>query len=115
MISWLDAWLAALDRAARGLGPMDVAPIAITIAVDGELYHLVWDGQHGRAGRGRAPHETLELSLNRASADAIRSGELNAQRAFVGGAIRARGRTDRLIDSQPLIEALADQIEVIDA
>jgi predicted lipid carrier protein YhbT len=56
---------------------------------------------------GGSPDASLRLASDRATAEAIHTGELSAQRAFLDGALRIGGDISRLIAHRSALDAVA--------
>ena len=67
-------------------------------------WHITLTGGRAIVGAGENPAATLRLTSDRATAEAIHSGRLSAQRAFLDGALRIGGDIGQLITNR---EALA--------
>lgn len=85
--------------------------VALTQVVTGTphgdvTYHLeVRDGA-ASFGIGEAPHEDVRFTESWDTAVAVSTGALNAQEAFIKGAIRFTGDHQRLIDAADVFAAL---------
>ena len=108
-------WLAALgEEVERSDALREVAAgrrLAVTqIVTDGPegdvSYHLDVDDGTVRFGPGPADDEQLRFMQDWDTAVAVATGELNAQEAFIGGRIRLTGDQQKLLDSQPVFQAL---------
>lgn len=109
-----DAWIAALDAAARDRPSSDDDPLAaVTLTID----HVIVDGPHWRlsidAGAlsvTAAPEgdPDVRLTSDRATAAAIASGQRAALDAFIAGDLRLGGDVRRLIDERAALEAMGD-------
>jgi hypothetical protein len=110
-LEWIDALSSEVSDSAsmrsaaagRELGVTQV----VTDGPEGEVtYHLqVGDGT-ARFGAGPAEPEDVRFVQDWDTAVAVAVGELNAQEAFVGGRIRLSGDQQKLLDSQPVFQAL---------
>jgi SCP-2 sterol transfer family len=111
-----DAWIAALDHAAREVdGP--VGPLVIQQVVtdgDGEVTWHVVLGQEGarvRAGRAEAPDVTF--TQDRDTAEAIASGGLSATAALTDGRLIVRGATARLTEHRAALARLDEALAAV--
>lgn len=99
-----DAWIAALDRAARTLPPLAglaaQPPLVVEQRVrrdDAEIVYAVrFDGDGARVERGAADAPDLVLHMDAVTARAIQRGATTAQEAIASGRLKVRGRLERL-------------------
>ena len=108
-------WIAAVAAKVEASQPLQALAHEHTVALtqvvtgtpDGDVtYHLeVRDGV-SRFGDGAAPHEDVRFTESWDTAVAVSTGELNAQEAFIKGAIRFAGDHQRLIDAADVFAAL---------
>jgi len=107
-------WLAELARAIKNDGlavPTGAAPLVVAVHVadapQGPVdYEL--EAANGRITlRTEIPHRAdVTLSVDFATARSIATGMLNAQTAFLAGTARLTGELTRLIECQPIFNAL---------
>jgi hypothetical protein len=114
----------------RYLSPEWISTVAAKVAANSALQELaalhtvaltqvVTDTPHGEVtyylavrdgvavfGAGAAPHEDVRFTESWDTAVAVSSGTLNAQEAFIKGAIRFSGDHQRLIDAGDVFAAL---------
>jgi putative sterol carrier protein len=108
-------WIAAVAAKVEASQPLQALAHEHTVALtqvvtgtpDGDVtYHLeVRDGV-AHFGVGTAPHEDVRFTESWDTAVAVSTGELNAQEAFIKGAIRFAGDHQRLIDAADVFAAL---------
>jgi putative sterol carrier protein len=70
------------------------------------MYHLAVRDGVAKFGTGAAPHEDVRFTESWTTAVAVSTGELNAQEAFIKGAIRFAGNHQALIDASDVFAAL---------
>ena len=111
-LDWIEALTAEVAESRTHAGrPADGRQLGVTQVVtdgpEGEVtYHLqVGDGA-ARFGAGPAEPEDVRFEQDWDTAVAVATGELNAQEAFIGGRIRLTGDQQKLLDSQPVFQAL---------
>lgn len=108
-------WIAAVAAKVEASQPLQALAHEHTVALtqvvtdtpDGDVtYHLeVRDGV-ARFGVGAATHEDVRFTESWDTAIAVSTGALNAQEAFIKGAIRFAGDHQRLIDAADVFAAL---------
>jgi hypothetical protein len=124
-----DAWLAALDDAARAAGPLPAlaaisregdTPFVLEQGVrdgdDGEIRYQVEFAASGlrvRADDRREPDVTF--ATDRATAAALSRGETNAQRALADGHFQVRGDIEGLVARSDALVALDDVFAAVRA
>jgi SCP-2 sterol transfer family len=99
-----DAWIAALDRAARTVPPLaGVAaqqPLVVEQRVrrehDEVIYAVRFDGDGVRVEHGPGHAPDLVLRMDAVTARAIQRGTTTAQEAVANGRLKVRGRVERL-------------------
>jgi hypothetical protein len=110
-----DAWIAALDGAARAADDLATDPpfVVETLvrAPDGDLGYQVRFSPDGasvtaRAAAGDVPADVV-LVTDPATAWALQEGTLRAQDAFARGVLKVRGRPELLSAHAALLGALA--------
>jgi hypothetical protein len=69
-------------------------------------YHLAVRDGIATFGAGPAPHEDVRFTESWETAIAVSTGTMNAQEAFINGAIRFSGDHQRLIDAGDVFAAL---------
>jgi len=111
-----EAWIAALDRAARA------APELAAVAADGPLvieqrvhraddevvYALSFDSRGARVDPGPASSPDVVLVTDAATARALQRGTMNAQQAAVTGRLKLRGDVERLRSAGEALRAIGD-------
>jgi hypothetical protein len=106
-----DEWVAALDAAARDLPGVD-GSFTIQQVVGDVAWHVVLGPDGVRVQPGRADAPDVTFSQDRATADAIATGELSASAALTSGRLVVRGATSRLPEHREALarldEAFAD-------
>jgi hypothetical protein len=98
-----DAWLDALDAAARA-APLvpGVAPFVIEQVVHdtgsgtAHAYHLVFGDRGLRILAGRAERADVSFATDRETAERLARGETNAQQALAAGRFRVSGNIESL-------------------
>ena len=100
----------------------ELAARAATLEIDASLSFVIeqritgepeatWhiDLSEGRVRIGSGPHRApvLTLTTDRAIAEAIRAGELSAQRAFLDGDLRIGGDIARLLEHRDALDEVA--------
>jgi hypothetical protein len=102
-------WVATLDRAARGLLGSDER-FVIQQVVGDDAWHVVLgpDGVRVQPGRAEAPDVTF--TQDRATAEAIATGELSAGAALTAGRLTVRGDTARLTEHREALAALDEAL-----
>ena len=109
-----DAWLVALDEAARRAPPVaDVAPFVIEQVVseaDGteSTYHLVFTATEIRVVTGAAPEADVTFATDLDTASQLARGDTNAQQALAAGRFRIYGKLDSLTRRAAGLRALSD-------
>jgi putative sterol carrier protein len=99
-----DAWIAALDRAARSVPPLAGLAAQSRLVVeqrvrrdDAEIVYAVrFDGDGVRVEHGAAHAPDLVLHMDAVTARAIQQGTTTAQEAVASGRLKVRGRLERL-------------------
>lgn len=71
-------------------------------------WHLEFRDGSLTVHRGRHPEPRIVLTSPRATVDAIRGGELSAQRAFLDGDLRIGGDIATLLDHRTALAAVAE-------
>lgn len=119
-----DAWLEALDRAARADetladladGPPLVVQQVVTGGPDGDVTYNVRAGGGAVSVRpGPADDATIRFRQDHETATAIASGRLSAQRAFMTGRLQVGGDLRAVLDRGPTLTALADVFAAVRA
>ena len=109
-----DAWLVALDEAARRAPPApDVEPFVIQQVVDGAAgttatYHLVFSATGIRVAAGAAPDADVTFATDLDTATQLARGDTNAQQALAAGRFRIHGNLDSLTRRAAGLRALSD-------
>ena len=109
-----DAWLVALDEAARRAPPVpDVAPFVIEQVVNeadgtGSTYHLVFTATEIRVVAGAAPDADVTFATDLDTASQLARGDTNAQQALAAGRFRIYGNLDSLTQRAAGLRALSD-------
>jgi hypothetical protein len=109
-----DAWLVALDEAARRAPPLpDVAPFIIEQVVTGAgglagSYHLVFTATGIRVVAGAAPDADVTFATDLDTATQLARGDTNAQQALAAGRFRIHGNLDSLTRRAAGLRALSD-------
>ena len=98
-----EEWIAALDAAARRLPGID-GSFTIQQVVDDVTWHVVLGPEGVRVQPGVVDDPDVTFTQDRATADAIATGELSASAALTSGRLTVRGATSRLAEHR---EALA--------
>ena len=117
MLAFLSpAWIDALDAAASSAGPLTRATAGMSVVIDQVVtdgdepvrYHVVVDDGtvHVRPGAAHSP--TVSFRQDVATARAIASGSLSAQRAFMTGRLRVGGDLSVLLAHGDLLSQLDD-------
>jgi len=106
-----DEWIAALDRAAQHAQVDPSLSLVVQQVVNGPdgavTYHVSFDGGRVQVRPGPAPEPTVTFTLDRATAEAIATGEESAQSAFMAGRLRLGGDVTVLLDAHEALERLA--------
>jgi hypothetical protein len=104
-------WIAALDHAASALPGAD-GTFTIQQVVDEAAWWVELSPHGVRVHPGRADAPDVTFTQDRATAEAIATGELSAGAALTSGRLTVRGATARLTDHREALarldEALAD-------
>jgi alkyl sulfatase BDS1-like metallo-beta-lactamase superfamily hydrolase len=105
-------WIAALDDAARGLpGSDDRFVIQQVVTGDEETaWHVVLDDEGVRVRPGRDDAPDITFTQDRATAEAIATGELSAGAALTAGRLTVRGATARLTEHRDTLAALDEAL-----
>lgn len=109
-----DAWLAALDAAARRAPRAEgthalVVEARVAGGPDGEVaFHLEVGSGGTRVIGGRAAAPTVTLATDRETAMALHRGETNAQRALATGRLEVTGDLAALGRRSDALSALGD-------
>jgi putative sterol carrier protein len=103
-----DEWVAALAARADGVAVDAGEPLVVQqeIVDTGRCWHVVVAGGALRVAAGAHPAPDVTFSQDAGTADAIASGELSAQQAFVEGRLRVRGAVGRLPETASAFAAL---------
>ena len=117
-------WIAELGDEVRAHEPLQAAArgrtIGITQVVEGGpngsvVYHLQADADGVRCSSGPADPEHLRFVESWEIANAVASGEMNAQDAFIKGRIRFHGDQQLLLDHVEIFQALAGAVTAVRA
>jgi hypothetical protein len=100
-----EAWITALDDAARGLPGVEDG-FTIQQVVDDVAWHVVLGPDGIRVRPGRAEEPDVTFTQDRATADAIAAGELSASAALTSGRLTVRGATARLTEHREALVRL---------
>jgi hypothetical protein len=110
-----DAWLAALDEAARAAPPgPELEPFVLEQVVTGVgargtvVYHVVFDPHGVRVAGGPAGDADVLFATDHETAVRLARGETNAQQALAAGRFRIRGDVDALVRRSASLRALDD-------
>lgn len=102
-----DAWIAALDDAARTVHGVSAFVIQQVITDgDGVAWHLVLANGPVRVLPGRAEAPDVTFSQDRATATAIVRGELSAGAALTSGRLTVHGASARLTEQRDVLARL---------
>lgn len=98
-----DAWVAALDAAARRASVPDDVRLVVQQVVVGDrgletAYAIRIEGGTAAVTAGRVDDADVTFTQDQATAIAIARGELSAQVAFMSGRLRVGGDIRRVID-----------------
>ena len=115
-LPWGEAWIAALDEAARADEGLRAASRGRRVVIgqevrDGDVahrWHVVLDDGEVAVRAGAAPTPDVTFSQDADTARAIAAGELAARTAFVMGRIRMGGDVSVLLDLGPALAGLGD-------
>jgi len=98
MAAWLsDEWLENLAAATGTRPPVPGATGTVSVVITGRTggdaaYHWSYrDGVPGDGGVGAAPDADLTLTISRADADSVASGEVEPSVAYMRGRLKAAG------------------------
>lgn len=114
MVRYLSpAWLAAADEAARQLTVPPDADLVVEHHVTGDpdgevVYHVRVAEGEVRFVVGPAPASPVRFTVDVATATAIATGRLSAQRAFMDGHLRVGGDTATLLRHREVLDGLDD-------
>jgi putative sterol carrier protein len=108
-----DAWLAALEAAARVARPPGDLSLVVQEVVlhdrgDETAYAIRIGGGTVEVERGRAADADVTFTQDRATAAAIASGALSAQSAFMAGRLRVGGDLRSVLERAQDLAALED-------
>jgi hypothetical protein len=102
-------WIEALDVAARELPGGDERFVIQQVVTgdDGEVtWHVDLEPGAVRVHAGRADDPDVTFTQDRATAEAVASGELSAGAALTSGRLTVRGATSRLPDHRDALARL---------
>jgi putative sterol carrier protein len=100
-------WVAALnERAALVTVPDESIAVVVQQSVDDIAWFVSITHGAMRVEWGRATDPTATLTQSRETAEAIVSGVLNAQQAFLDGRVRLTGDVNSLIVAKPYLAQL---------
>ncbi|MDP9464689.1 MAG: SCP2 sterol-binding domain-containing protein [Actinomycetota bacterium] len=110
-LAWIDALSEEVANSSELAALAGTHQIAVTqIVTDGPegdvTYHLRLGNGDASFGAGPADGEDVRMEQSWATAQAVATGDLNAQEAFIKGLIRLTGNQQKLIQSQPVFAAL---------
>lgn len=124
MVAFLsDGWIDEMDRAARSSASLRRACAEVTMVVEqrivggddddgnddaGVTYHLVFDRGQVAVRPGPAPAPTVRFCQDRRTAEAISSGAMAAQQAFMARRLRIDGDLRALLAHADLLAGLDD-------
>lgn len=107
---WSQAWVEALDDAARAVGGTDGERFVIQQVVDDDgtllTWHVVLGPDGTRVRPGEADDADVTFRQDRATAEAIARGDLAAGTALAGGRLTVRGATAELTRHRDLLARL---------
>jgi hypothetical protein len=117
-----DAWLAALDDAARQvvlepvLEPFVLEQVVTGVDARGTVtYHVVFATDGVRVSSGPAPTADVTLVTDVETAARLARGEGNAQQALASGRFRVRGDIETLVHRADGLNALDDAFRAVRA
>ena len=113
---WSEAWIAALDEAARADEGLREASRGRHVVIGQEVregdvthrWHVVLDDGDVAVRAGAAPEADVTFAQDAEVARAVAAGELAARTAFVMGHIRLGGDVSVLLDLGPALAGLGD-------
>ncbi len=111
-----DEWIAALDEVATAAAPVEaLAGLSLTVlqvveeSPDRQVrYQLRIEDRSVHVVPGSTDDADLTLFVDGATARALHTGELNAQRALASGHLRVRGDLNRMLGSGDVLAVLGD-------
>jgi putative sterol carrier protein len=112
-----EAWVAALDEAARSDGDLEARCADVELTIEQEVtggplgdvrYHVVLDRGAASVRTGAAEAPTIRFSQDYETAAAIALGDGSAQRAFMTGRLRVGGDLRVLLDHGEVLSKLHD-------
>ena len=107
-----DDWVAALDAAAKTVEVEPDTSIVIEQTVRRDGPDVIWHSTVAegsiRLTPGAAAGPDVRLSCDSATASAISTGRLSAQRAFLDGRLHLDGDVRALMEARPALDVLAD-------
>ena len=99
------AWIEALDAAARDVEGTEER-FVIQQVVDDAAWHVVLGPEGVRVRPGTAQDADVTFTQDRATAEAVASGELSASTALTTGRLTVRGATSKLTDHRHALARL---------
>lgn len=113
---WSEAWIAALDAAARADDGLREASVGRHVVIGQEVrdgdgthrWHVVLDDGEIAVRPGAAPDPDVTFSQDAETARAVAAGDLPARTAFVMGRIRLGGDVSVLVELGPALAGLGD-------
>jgi hypothetical protein len=111
-----EAWISALDDAARSVAGADEPLVIQQVVTDDEgeiAWHIAFDGDGVRVRPGRAEAPDVTFTQGRATAESIAGGQLSAGSALTSGLLTVRGATARLTTHREDLARLDEALAVV--
>jgi alkyl sulfatase BDS1-like metallo-beta-lactamase superfamily hydrolase len=108
-----DAWIAALDDAARHIEGGGEPLVIQQVVTDGDgevTWHVALGPDGVRVRPGRADAADVTFTQDRETAEAIARGELSAATALTAGQLVVQGAAARLVDHRAVLARLDEAL-----